>query len=48
MDPKLATLFLLVGIVIGLSHLSNETVAKWKRDFDARWWRSCVSQPRKS
>ena len=47
MDPKLAMLFLLVGIIIGLSHLSSESVAKWKRDFDVRWWRRCVSQPRK-
>ena len=42
MDPKLAILFLLVGSVIALSHLSEENLGRMKRQFAARSWRQLV------
>jgi hypothetical protein len=48
MDPKLAMLFLLIGIVIGLSHLSHEAMTKIKQEFDRQRWRGIVPRSRKS
>ena len=48
MDPKLAMLFLLVGINIGLSHLSLENLTKMKSEFDGQRWRVIVPRWRKS
>jgi hypothetical protein len=42
MDPKLAILFLLVGGVIILSHLSEENLGRMRRQFAARNWRQLV------
>jgi hypothetical protein len=36
MDAKLTMLFLLIGTIIGLSHLSRENLAKMKREIDAK------------
>jgi hypothetical protein len=38
MDPKLVMLFLLIGTIIGLSHLSRENLTKMKRKFDSQRW----------
>jgi hypothetical protein len=38
MDAKLAMLFVLIGTIIGLSHLGDENLAKLKRLL-ARWSR---------
>ena len=48
MDPKLAMLFLLVGIIISLSHLSRENLTKMKSEFDGQRWRVIVPRWRKS
>ena len=48
MDPKLTMLFVLIGTIIGLSHLSHETLTKVKREFDGRRWRDIVPRRRKS
>jgi hypothetical protein len=48
MDPKLTMLFLLIGSIIGLSHLSLEAMAKIKREFDGQRWRDIVPRWRKS
>jgi hypothetical protein len=38
-DHKIALLFVLIGAIIGLSHLSDERVAWVKRHFAFRGWR---------
>ncbi len=48
MDPKLAILFLLIGSVIGLSHLNDENLARLRRQFVVRRWREFVPRRRKS
>ena len=48
MDLKLTMLFLLFGIIIGLSHLNCENLTKMKRGFDGQRWRGTVSRRRKS
>jgi|PersoiStandDraft_1058852.scaffolds.fasta_scaffold04865_3 hypothetical protein len=48
MDPKLTMFFLLVGTIIGLSHLSRENLTKMKREFDGRRWRDIVPRWRKA
>jgi hypothetical protein len=48
MDPKLTMLFLLIGSIIGLSHLSREAITKMKRKFDDQRWRGIVPRWRKS
>jgi hypothetical protein len=48
MDPKLTMLFLLIGTIIGLSHLSRETLGKMKSEFESRRWRDIVPRWRKS
>jgi hypothetical protein len=39
-DPKLTMLFLLIGIIIGLSHLSSKNQTKSKRELGGRGWRA--------
>jgi len=39
MDPKIALLFLLIGSVIGLSHLSDENLRRMRRQLAAMRWR---------
>jgi hypothetical protein len=48
MDPKLAMVFLLIGTIIGLSHLSRENLTKLKRDFGGQRWRNSAPKRRKS
>jgi hypothetical protein len=48
MDPKLAILFMLIGAVIGLSHLSEENLGRMRRQFVDRRWREFVPLRRRS
>ena len=48
MDPKLTMLFLLIGAIIGLSHIDYENLTKVKRGFGEQGWRGIVSRRRKS
>jgi hypothetical protein len=48
MDPKLTILFLLIGCVIGLSHLSEENLGRMRRQLVGRSWRKFVPSRRKS
>ena len=48
MDPKLYLLFLLFGSIIGLSHLSDEVLAKMKQKLTRVTWREIVPTRRKS
>jgi hypothetical protein len=48
MDPKLTMLFLLIGTIIGFSHLNYENLTKMNRGFDGQHWRGMVSRRRKS
>jgi hypothetical protein len=48
MDPKLAILFLLIGCVIGLSHLNEENLGRMRRQIVSRNWREFVPLRRRS
>jgi hypothetical protein len=48
MDPKLTILFLLIGCVIGLSHLNEENLGRMRRQFVDRSWREFVPLRRRS
>ena len=48
MDPKLAILFLLIGCVIGLSHLNEENMGRMRRQIVNRSWREFVPLWRRS
>lgn len=48
MDPKLTILFMLIGAVIGLSHLSDENLGRMRRQLVNRRWREFVPLRRKS
>ena len=48
MNPKLTMLFLLIGSIICLSHLSREIVFKLKCKLDTGRWRKIVPKWRKS
>jgi hypothetical protein len=48
MDPKLTVLFLLIGCVIGLSHLSEENMGRMRRQLVNRNWREFVPLRRRS
>jgi hypothetical protein len=39
MDPKLTLLFLLIGTVVGLSHLSDDSLSRMRRQLIDRRWR---------
>ena len=47
MDPKLTILFLLVGSVIGLSHLNEEKLGRWRRQLVVKNWREFVPSRRR-
>jgi hypothetical protein len=47
MDPKLTILFLLIGTVIALSNLTDERLARMRRQLAARRWREFVPGRRK-
>lgn len=48
MDPKLTILFLLIGSIIGLSHLDDEILTRMRSQLIARRWRDFVPGRRKS
>jgi len=48
MDPKLTILFLLIGCVIGLSHLNEENLGRMRRQIAGRTWRDLVPARRRS
>jgi hypothetical protein len=48
MDPKLTILFLLIGAVITLSHLSDEKLSRMRRQIVRRRWREFMPLRRKS
>jgi hypothetical protein len=48
MDPKLTILFMLIGMVIGLSHLNDENLGRVRRQLVRRRWREFVPGRRKS
>jgi hypothetical protein len=47
MDPKLTLLFLLIGTVVGLSHLSDDNLSRMRRQLIDRRWREFVRGRRK-
>jgi hypothetical protein len=47
MAPKLAMLLLLVGTIIGLSHLTDDTLNRMRQQLAARRWRGFVPGRRK-
>ncbi len=48
MDPKITLLFLLVGAIIGLSHLDEDVLGRMRRTLAVRRWRELVPGWRKS
>ncbi len=48
MDPKIALLVLLIGAVIGLSHLSDENLGRVRQQFAQRRWREFVPGRRRA
>ena len=48
MDPKLTILFMLIGAVIALSHLNEETLGRMRRQFVDRRWRKMMPLRRRS
>jgi hypothetical protein len=47
MDPKLTLLFMLIGAVVVLSHLTDETLTRVRRQLTDRRWRKFVRISRK-
>lgn len=48
MDPKIALLVLLIGAVIGLSHLSDEKLGRVRQHLAQRRWREFVPGRRRA
>ena len=48
MDPKLTILLMLIGAVIALSHLTEENIARVRKQFIDRRWREFVPLRRRS
>jgi hypothetical protein len=48
MDPKIALLFILIGFVIGLSHLSDESLGRVRRQLTAGRWREFMPKRRRA
>ena len=48
MDPKLTILFMLIGVVIALSHLTEENLGRMRRQFVDRHWRKMMPLRRKA
>ena len=48
MDSKLTILFMLIGAVIALSHLSDENLGRMRRQLVNRRWREFVPLRRRS
>ncbi len=47
MDPKLTLLFMLIGAVVVLSHLTDENLTRMRLQLVDRRWRQFVRLPRK-
>ncbi len=47
MDPKLTLLFMLIGTVVVLSHLTDENLTRMRRQLMDRRWRNFVRLSRK-
>ena len=47
MDPKLTLLFVLIGAVVALSHLNDESLTRVRRRLVDRRWREFVRTSRK-
>ena len=47
MDPKLTILFVLIGVIVALSNLSEEKLANVRRQIASRRWREFVPSRRK-
>ncbi len=47
MDAKLTLLFLLMGVVIGLSHLGDDNLTRMRRQLIDRRWRGFLRGRRK-
>lgn len=39
MDPKITILLLLIAAIVVLSHLNDENLGRWWRQFAGRGWR---------
>jgi hypothetical protein len=48
MDPKLTILFIFVAAVVGFSHLTDENLARVRRQLIDRRWRRIVRLSRKT
>ncbi|HEY6023682.1 MAG TPA: hypothetical protein VIV34_05825 [Pseudolabrys sp.] len=48
MDPKIGLLFLLIGTVIVLSHLSEENLNRVRRQLAGRRWREIMPRRRRA
>jgi hypothetical protein len=48
MDPKIAILLLLIAAIIVLSHLSDENLERWRRQFADRRWREFMPTRRRT
>jgi hypothetical protein len=48
MDPKLTLLMLLIGTIIGLSHLNEDNLTRLRRQMVRLTWREIVPGRRKS
>ena len=48
MDPKITILFMLIGAIIGLSHLNAENLGRLQRQLVRRRWRELMPRWRKS
>jgi hypothetical protein len=46
-DPKLTVLFLLIGAIIGFSHVTRENPTKMKIEIGSRRWLGIVPRWRK-
>ena len=47
MDPKLALLVMLIAVIVALSHMSEDNLARMRRPFVGGRWRNFVRIPRK-
>ena len=47
MDPKLTMLFVLIGVVVVLSHLTDDNLMRMRRQLVDRRWRNFVRISRK-
>ena len=47
MDPKLTMLFVLIGAVVALSHLTDDNLTRLRQQLTDRRWRNFVRVSRK-